>query len=268
MPLSGHKFVYLLCLALAFIFCMGMDVNVGVDFDGVGIAFGAVSLEVLTTVVGAATFVAVMAGLSPPQASAAVRAAVHDAMLRRAAPARAWVAPVYMDVHDYEGFECCEGREVDTGLAECEEPEVEDSQPALFRLDAAHSCEVPGVSELPKPPELAALARSLVESWPALPARPLVAEAKDRAKANLAAKVEDEGVHISPLAVDGGRLKPAPRDAEHSRTDADDAVAVEPNGADAAADAAGAAEVLRVFYERLGLSASTLACRLEIAGLA
>ena len=41
-----------------------------------------------------------------------------------------------MDVHDYEGFECCEGREVDTGLAECEEPEVEDSQPAMLRLDA------------------------------------------------------------------------------------------------------------------------------------
>ena len=73
---------------------MGMDVNVGVDFDGVGIAFGAVSLEVLTTVAGAATFVAVMAGLSPPQASAAVRAAVHDPMLRRAAPACARVAPV------------------------------------------------------------------------------------------------------------------------------------------------------------------------------
>ena len=84
------KFAYFLFLALAFIVivCVGMDV--GVEFDGVG----AVSLEVLTAVAGAATFVAVMAGLSPPQASAAVRAAVHDAMLRRAAPAGAPVEPV------------------------------------------------------------------------------------------------------------------------------------------------------------------------------
>ena len=77
--------------------------DVGVEFDGAG----AVSLEVLTAVAGAATFVAVMAGLSPPQASAAVRAAVHDAMLRRAAPAGAQVAPVHTDVGVLVGFECC-----------------------------------------------------------------------------------------------------------------------------------------------------------------
>ena len=114
------KFAYFLFLALAFIVivCVGMDV--GVEFDGVG----AVSLEVLTAVAGAATFVAVMAGLSPPQASAAVRAAVHDAMLRRAAPAGAQVAPVHTDVGVLVGFECCDGRKVDMGLAECEEPEV------------------------------------------------------------------------------------------------------------------------------------------------
>ena len=104
---------------------MGMASMQELDFDGVGIAFGAVSLEILTSVAGAAAFMAVVAGLSPRQASAAVSAAVHDAMLRRAAPTGARLAPVYVDTNDFEGFECCDGCHVDLRLAECEEPEVE-----------------------------------------------------------------------------------------------------------------------------------------------
>ena len=85
-----------------------------------------------------------------------------------------------------------------------------------------------------------------------------MARTKDRAKASLVTKVEAEGVRISALAGDGGRLKPAPRDAVHSQTDA----------AGAASTLGLSAADVRVLYERLGLSASTLACRLELAGLA